>query len=173
ADGENLVFRFQDMIESGTMQRTNELYIKDVCVWRSGFTRLVTQNQILRATYYTSATGDDETLVKYRNEIRNADFEKHYGLSILPGKLTPCIFKKDRRTRKTKGVDIQLCVDMLGHVSRGNVDSVLLLSGDGDYAPLLAEVRRAGVHVYVGAFSSGFSEKLKEHADLSFDLDTI
>ena len=60
---------------------------------------------------------------------------------------------------------------MMSQVYRGNVDSVLLLSGDGDYAPLLDEVKRAGVLVYVSAFSDGFSSHLKDRADSVYELD--
>ena len=45
--------------------------------------------------------------------------------------LGQALFKKESRSRSGKGVDIQLSVDMLSHVFRGNVDSVLLMSGDG------------------------------------------
>ena len=42
---------------------------------------------------------------------------------------------------------------------------------NGDYAPLIDEVRKAGVLVYVSAFSDGFNATLKERADAAYELD--
>lgn len=170
-DGENLVFRYQDMLKRGFLPRDDDLvHEPDVYVWHSSFTQLALQHEILRVTYYTYIVGDDRRVTSVRNALQQQRFAKHMA-SLLPTTLTPCIFKKENRTRSGKGVDIQLSVDMLSHVFRGNVDSVLLLSGDGDYAPLLEEVRRAGVLVYVSAFSNGFNPVLKERADAVYELD--
>jgi uncharacterized protein (TIGR00288 family) len=114
--------------------------------------------------------GDDIRVSCVGSALRQQVFAKQTA-SLLPNFLTPCIFKKANRSLSGKGVDIQLSVDMMSHVYRDNVDSVLLLSGDGDYAPLLDEVRRAGVRVYVSAFSDGFNPVLKESADAVNELD--
>ncbi len=170
ADGENLVFRYQEMIKKGFIPRDDMSHEPDVFVWINGFTHLATQHEILRATYYTYVVGDDIRVAAIRAQLRSMQFSKHLA-SLLPNALSPCVFKKDQRSRSGKGVDIQLSVDMMSHVYRGNVDSVLLLSGDGDYAPLLDEVKRAGVLVYVSAFSDGFNSALKDRADAVYDLD--
>ncbi len=170
ADGENLVFRYQEMIKKGFVPRDDIQHEPDVYVWINGFAQLGGRHEILRATYYTYVTGDDMRVAAVRTKLQQLRFAKHMA-SLLPETLSPCVFKKDNRSRSGKGVDIQLTVDMLGHVFRGNVDSVLLLSGDGDYAPLIDEVRRAGVQVYVSAFSDGFNSALKERADEVYELD--
>jgi len=170
ADGENLVFRFQEMIKQGFVQHDGVLHRQDSYVWTSGFSHLALQHEILRATYYTYAIGDAAKMSQVKAELQQLTFLKHMA-SRLPNNLTPHVFKKENRSRSGKGVDIQLCVDVLTHVYRKNVDSVLLLSGDGDYVPLLQEVRRAGVLVYLSAFSSGFNPVLREHADDVYELD--
>lgn len=169
-DGENLVFRYQNMLKRGFIPRDDLVHDPDTYVWNASFTQLALQHEILRVTYYRYVVGDDQRVATVRNAMQLQIFAKHMA-SLLPTTLTPCIFKKDNRSRSGKGVDIQLSVDMLSHVFRGNVDSVLLLSGDGDYAPLLDEVRRAGVLVYVSAFSDGFNQALKERADSVYELD--
>ena len=169
-DGENLVFRYQAMRDRGYVPRDDLVHEPDVYVWTPGFTQLAAQHEVLRATYYTYVVGDDVRVAQVRSGLQQQRFSKHMA-SLLPDFLSPCVFKKESRTRSGKGVDIQLSVDMLSHVFRGNVDSVLLLSGDGDYAPLIDEVRRAGVLVYVSAFSDGFSPALKDRADAIYELD--
>lgn len=169
-DGENLVFRYQEMVKKGFVPRDDMKHEPDVFVWFDGFTHLGQQHEIVRTTYYTYVVGDDDRVSAMRNRLRSLNFSKHMA-SLLPNTLSPCVFKKNQRSRSVKGVDIQLSVDMMSHVFRGNVDSVLLLSGDGDYAPLLDEVKRAGVLVYVSAFSDGFSSALKDRADAFYELD--
>lgn len=169
-DGENLVFRYQEMVRKGSVPRDDMKHEPDVFVWFDGFTHLGQQHEIIRTTYYTYVVGDDDRVSAMRNQLRSLCFAKNMA-SLLPNTLSPCVFKKNQRSRSVKGVDIQLSVDMMSHVFRGNVDSVLLLSGDGDYAPLLDEVKRAGVLVYVSAFSDGFSSALKDRADAFYELD--
>jgi uncharacterized LabA/DUF88 family protein len=62
-------------------------------------------------------------------------------------------------------------VDVLNHVHRDNVDTVLLLSGDGDYMPVIAEVQRCGKQCWVSAFSDGLNEQLKYISDKFYLLD--
>lgn len=170
-DGENLVFRYQSMLRRGYVPRDdNLLHLPDVCVWHSSFTQLAQQHEILRVTYYTYAVGDDARLKEVRETIRRQIFGKHMA-SLLPNSLTPCVFKKSTREQSGKGVDIKLAVDLLGHVYRRNVDSVLLLSGDGDYAPLIEEAQRGGVQVYLSAFSDGLNPALRNIADQLYELD--
>jgi uncharacterized LabA/DUF88 family protein len=81
------------------------------------------------------------------------------------------VFKKPAKSRSGKGVDIRLCVDVLGHVYRGNTDAVLLMSGDGDFEPLIEEVMRAGVQVFLSAFSDGLNPRLRHIVDAIYELD--
>lgn len=170
ADGENLVFRYQDMLKRGFVPQDDVAHEQDTFVWTRGFTQLAIQHEVLRATYYTYAVGDPDYVASVRGRLQRQTFVKHMA-SFLPNNLSPCVFKKENRSRNGKGVDIALTVDMLSQVFRGNVDSVLLLSGDGDYAPLIDEVHRAGVLVYVSAFSDGFNPVLKERAAAFYELD--
>ncbi len=64
-----------------------------------------------------------------------------------------------------------MVVDLLSHVHRDNVDSVLILTGDGDIIPVIEEVQRSGKHCYVSAFSSGLHPDLPMLADRFYCLD--
>lgn len=169
-DGENLVFRYQSMLKRGFVPRDDLVHEPDVYVWHSSFTQLAQQHEILRVTYYTYATGDDDRLAAIRKQLRTQTFSKHMA-SLLPNTVTPCVFKKFARDQNGKGVDIQLSVDVLSHVYRGNVDAILLLSGDGDYGPLIDEVLRGGVQVYLSAFSDGLNPTLRDRVDQLYELD--
>jgi uncharacterized LabA/DUF88 family protein len=52
------------------------------------------------------------------------------------------------------------------------LDTLFLLSGDGDYIPLIQEVMRQGKKVVVGALTNGLNPRLKHMADMFVDLDS-
>ena len=53
-----------------------------------------------------------------------------------------------------KGVDISLAKDLLSHAFLDNYDYAILYSGDGDYVPLVEEVKRIGKNVMVCFFDT-------------------
>ena len=80
------------------------------------------------------------------------------------------VFKRNKE-RDSKGVDIALTKDMLTHAFFDHCDVAVLMSGDGDYVPLVKEVKRLGKVVCVGAFSeSGLNPELKLTSDELFDV---
>ncbi len=66
--------------------------------------------------------------------------------------------------------DIGIAMDAIELAPR--LDTIVLVSGDGDFQPLLQHLRRAlGCRVELIAFGSTASRKLIEEADSFFDLD--
>ena len=66
--------------------------------------------------------------------------------------------------------DIGIAMDMIELAPK--LDTVVLVSGDGDFIPLLQHLRRAiGCRVEVIAFGRSSSSKLREEADSFVDLD--
>lgn len=170
ADGENLVVRYQAMISTGRVPSDDISHIPDILVWHRSFSGLVTMEEVIRATYYTYVVGDDLKVQKVREEIRKLQFTAHRN-STLPRTLMPKVFKKPSRSVSGKGVDIEMTVDVLTNVHESNVDMILLLSGDGDYVPLIREVQRCGKQCYVSAFSDGLNSELPLIADKFYCLD--
>ncbi len=58
-----------------------------------------------------------------------------------------------------------MTLDILSNVHQNNLDTVYLVSGDGDFIPLIEECIRFGKHVHVAALSSGLSPELRYVAD--------
>jgi uncharacterized LabA/DUF88 family protein len=80
------------------------------------------------------------------------------------------VFKRGKE-RAVKGLDIALARDMLSHAFRDNYDVAVLFGGDGDYVPLVHEVKRLGKLFYVAFFDDGtLSRELKLAADRFIDL---
>jgi len=112
----------------------------------------------IRATYYTSVVGDDPLITEVQDELWRLRF-------------TPQVFKKDRQTTKAKGVDISLTKDMLSHAFNRSYEAAILVAGDGDYVPLVEEVKRLGKIVYLCFFEhEGLSPHLRRSADEFFDI---
>ncbi len=66
--------------------------------------------------------------------------------------------------------DIGIAMDTIELAPK--LDTIILVSGDGDYVPLVQHLRRAfGCRVEVVAFGRSSSLKLKEEADSFLDLD--
>lgn len=122
------------------------------------------QDRGVRAHYYTTVVGSEETLKDVRAELRTLGFSAH-------------VFKKDAQTGKTKGVDVTLTKDVLSHAYQDNYDAAFLVAGDGDYVPLVDEVQRQGKIVYVAFFEGGpamgLSGDLKVAADRFVPLNHI
>jgi uncharacterized LabA/DUF88 family protein len=114
----------------------------------------------LRSHYYTSLSGDELRIAKVREQLRSLGFE-------------PSVFKRPK-DRAVKGLDIALASDMLSHGFRNNYDVAVLFGGDGDYIPLVEEVKRLGKLVYVAFFDDEtLNEELKTVADRFFDLSEL
>jgi uncharacterized LabA/DUF88 family protein len=117
------------------------------------------QDHAIRAYYYTSLTGDDPQVLSVRRALRSLGFH-------------PEVFKKVRAQEKAKGVDIALAKDFLSHAFLNNYDVAVLAAGDGDYVPLITEVKRLGKIVYVAFFRDyGLSTELHLAADMFFEME--
>jgi hypothetical protein len=163
-DGENLVFRYQQMLDMGYVPHPDIPHERDVFVWGPNRPHFVGQHVVLRATYYTYATGSDEYIHSIRDKIKQLTHPRA-ARSYLPNNLYPQVFKKARRDVKGKGVDIQMAVDILTHVYQNNLDTVVLFSGDGDNKPIIETVVRNGKQLYLAAFSSGLNQSLPHMVD--------
>lgn len=167
-DGENLVGRYQAMIDDGWQSgKEGVAHEQDVFVWEPNSV-IAGLNVVLRATYYTYIQGSQEGPTAAAERVKALTFQNYTQPNAnfyqLPNQLTPCIFQKPKN-RKAKGVDIQLTVDILTHAYQDNCDVIYIMSGDGDYVPVIAEVQRLGKLVYVSAFSSGLSPQIRIMAD--------
>jgi uncharacterized LabA/DUF88 family protein len=167
-DGENLTIQAQKHF--GSRLRPGRYHQADVFVWfpdhrprASMFGSNLAPDlfgEAVRAYYYTSLTGSEDDLASVRRALRTIGFE-------------PRVFKRDVKGRPSKGVDIGLATDFLSNAFLGNYDAAVLLAGDGDYVPMVEEVKRLGKRVYVTFFesSTGLNSKLRLVADDFFPLE--
>ena len=166
-DGENLTIQAQNLAASKGLKMVAGLpnYREGSFIWfRNGVAKAARFNAVprlaesaLRAYYYTSLVGSDPEMQSLKGQLRAMDFD-------------PEIFKKFKGEARPKGVDIALTKDMLAHAFRGNYEIAVLVAGDGDYLPLIEEVKRLGKLVYVWFLEAGLHPSIRLAADHFVDL---
>lgn len=174
-DGENLVFRYQALLDLGLAPEEEVIHKKDTFLWHPQITMLYILD-LIRVSYYTSIVGDDVKITTLKSMIISGKYDFRYDKDEEPDgsiRIVPHIFKKEKRSQKNKSVDINIVTDILRHTYNDSIDIIFLLSGDGDYIPVLEEVMRNGKQVYIGAFSNGLNPNLKYMADEFINLDEI
>jgi uncharacterized LabA/DUF88 family protein len=175
-DGENLVMRYQAMIADGRKPKKGVIHVPDSFVWHPGITTWSCMD-IQRVNYYTSATGDQQRINELRSQIASTTFEyiHEFDNEVPQGsaQLLPKVFHKSSKSQKTRNVDINIVIDMMRAAHLGSVEMLLLLSGDGDYIPVIEECMRQGKTVWACSFSSGLNQLLPSSVDLYETLDDI
>lgn len=168
-DGENLVIRYQDMVAKGKTPRAEVSHIPNVFV--SSQVKNSMFNGLSRITYYTSTGGDLEKATMVLDQIRGQIAESHRQMD-LTRHLNARVFRKPVRERKSRHVDIHITLDALrAAYSHDDVTEVLLITGDGDFIPVVEEIMRRGKRVYVAALSGGLNPDLARAPDGFFNLD--
>jgi uncharacterized LabA/DUF88 family protein len=122
--------------------------------YRSLWKKIAKQGEIVTAKAYAIDKGDDQ-------QIKFQDALKHMGFEV---KLKPYI---QRRDGSAKGDwDVGITIDVMEAAASGDIDTVILLSGDGDFDLLLDKVRQAyGVHTEVYGVLKLTAGSLIEAAD--------
>ncbi|HEX6543137.1 MAG TPA: NYN domain-containing protein [Ktedonobacterales bacterium] len=70
-------------------------------------------------------------------------------------------------------MDLDLCMDIVRLVDAGSLDTVVLVSGDSDFLPLLEYCSDRGVRVEVAAFDDAASMILRQSCDLFINLSQV
>jgi len=117
----------------------------------------ISQRNLIRAFAYVvrTKTGEEkpffEALIKLGIETRVKDLQEFYG------------------GLKKADWDVGIVVDAI-RIAPG-IDSLVLVSGDGDFIPLVEYLKNQGKRVEVIAFGRSASLKLKEAVDEFIDLE--
>jgi hypothetical protein len=169
-DGENLAIRAKEVFQAAKAALPpSPWYEPDAFIWlphtsalaplpRLGRGVFELQGIAVRAHYYTSVRGDTPRVDSVRRALRWLGFQ-------------PEVFKREGKQPKAKGVDIALSKDLLSHGFSRHYDVAVLFSNDGDYVPLIQEIKRAGRRVCIAGFRGfGLHPELEVEADAFFDL---
>jgi uncharacterized LabA/DUF88 family protein len=178
-DGENLVLRYQEMLQSGRIPAPDNVHIPDCFIWNQ---RVLDDHiwNLKRVSYYTSVIGDDDRVREVRERIAATTFTCRTGVvgvgfntsfTTRTGQIIPFVRKKSTRSRKESVCDISITVDVMRACYRDHAKIIWVFSGDGDFLSLFNEVVHNGKSAYASAFSSGFNEEIRFAVDEFLLLD--
>ncbi|MBI1973632.1 NYN domain-containing protein [Candidatus Micrarchaeota archaeon] len=149
--------------------------ISDTRVDFNKLMELLKQNRTLVGAYYYNASLDIT-----RNEQAYWKQQSFFSkLKAIPGfNVVVCHMRKTRLQDgsvryEIKGDDINLAVDMLSLAYENKYDAAILVSGDGDFVPLVERVRSLGKNVTIACFYRGRSPRLLESCNNCLVLDSI
>ncbi|MGY8686109.1 NYN domain-containing protein, partial [Bradyrhizobium sp. UFLA05-153] len=122
---------------------------------------------MLRAFYYTATIEDQE----YSSIRPLIDWLNYNGFTVVT-KTTKEYVDAHGRRRMKGNMDIELAVDAMELA--GQLDQMILFSGDGDFRSLVQAVQRRGVRVTVVSTMSSqppmIADELRRQADVFTDL---
>ena len=172
-DGENLTMRYQAMVKAGRKPTDKVIHIPDVFLWTSDFSYAIRgiQTDLLRINYYTSVVGSEDKLAEVRNQISKHVYNIGMDDYYRGCQLHPCVYKKAKRSDKSRLVDINIVIDVMRQSYTDSIDVMYLFSGDGDFISLIKDVMRRGKKVCVGALSSGLNPTIPHSVDRFINLD--
>jgi uncharacterized LabA/DUF88 family protein len=172
-DGENLVFRYQAMLEAGWIPYEHVVHIPDVFVWHNNLFGLPIAEEVLRVVFYTSVVGDDQRVSEIRDSIQREAYALGGRQIASWDRLSAFLVKKDRASRRSKAIDMRICIDALAHTMNRNMDVLHLATGDADFVPLVEEIMRRGIRVRIYAFSDGCAQIMRAVGDCFTSLDDV
>jgi len=170
-DGEGFTARAEEFARtSGGALETGPAYRPGVYYWfpfsypgevLSGAEgNLLMKTPPTRSLYYTSAPGGEKSLDSARGALWKLGFE-------------PKVFKRTRRSGRSKAATAALTTDVLSNAYSDNFDIAVLVAGDSAFIPLVEELKRRGKVVYVVFFSlQGDDAALQFSADVFISLDS-
>ena len=139
----------------------------DYKLLRSEFMR---RGKMVRAFYYTAIIEDEE----YSPIRPLVDWLDYNGFTLVTKPAKVFIDSSGRRKIKDN-MDIELVVDAMEVAD--HVDHIVLFSGDGDFAPLVAALQRKGVRVSVVSTIRSrppiIADTLRRQADNFIELEDL
>ena len=125
------------------------------------------KGQLLRAYYYTALMEDQE----YSPLRPLVDWLDYNGFTVVTKPAKEQVDQAGRRRIKGN-MDLELAIDMLEMAS--HINHAVLLSGDGDFKPLVAAVQRKGVRVTVVSTAKSqppmIADDLRRQADTFVEI---
>ncbi len=164
------------MVDAGAIPKKEIIHERDRFVWHPEITTW-SMFDFVRLNYYTSTTGDNPKVESLRDAICDIEYAFSYthdgDVPAATANLVPHVFHKPAKNTKARNVDLQISIDVLRTAYTPSIDILYILSGDGDYIPLIQEAARYGKSIWLAAFSSGLNPKLRHHVDVFQCLDEI
>jgi len=131
--------------------------------WGKVLRMLTRDRQLVRAIAY-APVHDDPGVSRETQRFVEPFLDKGYKITTKP-------LKRFADGSVKANVDIELALDVVNMLDR--LDVVCLVSGDGDFEPLVVAAQNRGVRVEVVSVGSSTASSLRQAADRHIDLQSI
>ncbi len=137
----------------------NILYSQQTLGWKVDFQKLkqyfAKECDLKGIHFYTGSVGANDKQQKFLEKL------KYYGYQVTAKEVKR--IRVSRNTFEWKGnLDVELTIDVIKNLN--NFDTLVLLSGDSDFAPLLDTVKQAGKRAIVMSTKGHVSKELLERS---------
>ncbi len=158
-DGANFLYGIKSINERYTDFKFDfESYIK----------KIVGQRYLVSVYYYNASLKQQINPESFRKQ------QQFFARLVKIHRFNVILCKRQRRTNKDgkefftiKGDDIHLAIDMLRDAYENKYDTSILISGDGDFAPLVRQVKMLGKMVENYHFEGNISLDLLKECDMN------
>jgi len=134
--------------------------------------KIVGQRKLVTVYYYNASLKQEKNPEVFKKQQRLLDrLSKTENFKVI-------LCKRQKRTDSDgssyftiKGDDIRLAIDMLNDAWENKFDTAILLSGDGDFAPLAEYVKKKGKKIESYHFQSNVSLDLINQSNVNITID--
>ncbi len=156
-DGANFVYGLKSL---------NEKYSDYHFDFENFFKKIIGKNDLIDIFYYNASLKQAVNPRRFREQQKLlARLRKITKCKVVLCKRQKRFDKDDEEYYTIKGDDINLALDMLNDAWENKYDKAILISGDGDFAPLLKYVKNKNKKIEVISFDELASRNLLNEAD--------
>lgn len=121
------------------------------------------------------AKGRQITVIRAYDQIKECNPEQKRLHADLKREKVRIIVPRGTCSNSTKqiGVDVQLATDVVTSAIRSSCDTIVIVSGDGDFIPVIDSVKAAGKKIEFAAFSGFANMSLIDETDYFTYLDDL
>ena len=118
--------------------------------------------RLIRAHAYAPTSPEPQATQEFLSPVKGVGY-----------RVTTKNYKTFSSGAKKADLDLDLCMDIVRLVDSGAVETVVLVSGDSDFLPLLEYCSDKGVRVEVAAFDDSAAAILRQSCDLFINLSLV
>jgi uncharacterized LabA/DUF88 family protein len=118
--------------------------------------------RLIRAHAYSPTSPEPQANQEFLSPVKGVGY-----------RITTKNYKTFSSGAKKADLDLDLCMDIVRLVDSGAVETVVLVSGDSDFLPLLEYCSDKGVRVEVAAFDDSAAAILRQSCDLFINLSLV
>lgn len=132
-------------------------------------------NDLLRVYYYTAPPLPNPVSDKdlYDGWVKFVDWLRYQGFEVRVGKLKLITTEAGEQKFIQKMTDILLAIDGIELSSNSKIDTIILITGDDDYVPVVRKIKDNATKLVLGYFEDNVGKNLLKEADKRIDITQI